>query len=57
LNLNGIHQLLVYVDDVNMMGGSVYTIKKYTETLLTASKEIGLEVIGDKTKYMIMSLN
>ena len=28
LKLNGAHQLLVYADDVNTLGGSVHTIKK-----------------------------
>jgi len=46
---------LVYADDVNIVGGSIYTIKKYTETLVAAGKEIGLEVKGDKTKYMVIS--
>jgi len=40
LKLNGTHQLLVYVDDVNILDGSVQN----TETLVVASKEIGLEV-------------
>jgi hypothetical protein len=31
LKLNGTHQLPVYADDVNTMGGSVRTIKKNTE--------------------------
>jgi len=35
--------------------GSVHTIKKNAETLVVASKEIGLEVNADKTKYMVMS--
>ena len=46
---------MVYADDVNIVGGSIYTIKKYTETLVAAGKEIGLEVKGDKTKYMVIS--
>jgi len=55
LKLNGTHQLLVYAHDVNMLGGSVHTIKKNAETLVLASKENGLEINGDKTKYMFMS--
>src|SRR5215470_17792571 len=55
LKLNGTHQLLAYADDVNILGGSVHTVKKNAETLVAAPKEIGLEVNADKTKYMIMS--
>jgi hypothetical protein len=50
LKLNGRHQLLVNADDDNLLGGSVHTIKKNTETFVIASKEIGLEVTTDKTK-------
>jgi hypothetical protein len=55
LKLNGTHQLLVYADDVDIVGGSIHTIKKNTEALVVASKDIGLEVNGEKTKYMVMS--
>ena len=30
LKLNGTHHLLVYVDDVNILGGSVHTVEKIT---------------------------
>jgi len=55
LKLNGTHQLLVYADDVNIVGGSVYTINKNAEAVVITSKENGLQVNADKTKYMVMS--
>jgi hypothetical protein len=55
LKLNGTHQLLVYADDVSILGGSVYAIKKNTESLVVASNEIGVKVNAEKTKYMAMS--
>ena len=53
MKLNGTHQLLVYADDVKILGGSLHTIKENTEALIVASQEIGLEVNADKTKYMV----
>ena len=55
LKLNGTHQLLAYADDVNILGGSIHTVKENLEALVVATKGIGIEVNGDKTKYMVMS--
>jgi len=55
MKLNGTHQLLVYAYDVNMQGGSVHILKKYAKAVVVASKENGLEVNADKTKYTVMS--
>jgi len=49
LKLNGSHQLLVYADDVVLLGGKGYAINKNTETCLVVSMEIGLELNTDKT--------
>jgi len=55
LKLNGTHQLLAYADDVNILGRSIYALKENAEALVAATRENGLEVSADKTKYMIMS--
>jgi hypothetical protein len=56
LKLSGTHQLLACADNVNIVVENIDALKKNTEALLDASKEIGLEVNPEKTKYMLMSL-
>jgi hypothetical protein len=55
LKLNGTHQLLAYTDDVNLLGVNIDTMSKNTETLMDASKELGLEIDVEKAKYMLLS--
>jgi hypothetical protein len=55
LKLNSTHQILVYDDDVYILGRSIHTVKKNREALVVASKDIGLELNANKTKYMVMS--
>jgi len=55
LKLNGTHHLLSDAYDVNILGGSVHTLKENGEALVVATKEIGLEVNADKSKYIIIS--
>jgi hypothetical protein len=47
-------QLLVCVDDINLLGDNINTIKKNLKAPLDASKEVGLEVAGQKATYMFM---
>jgi hypothetical protein len=35
--LNGTHQLLAYADDINILGGSVQTVKENPEALVVAT--------------------
>jgi hypothetical protein len=55
LKLNGTHQCLAYADEVNLLGDNIDTIRKSTEILIDASKEVGLESNVEKTKYMLLS--
>jgi hypothetical protein len=51
LKLNGTYQVLAYADDVNLL---VDTIKKNTESLIDASKKVGLELNVERIKYVLL---
>jgi hypothetical protein len=55
LKVNGIHRLLVYADDVYLLEDNIHILKKSTETLIDASKEVHLDVNTEKTKPVLMS--
>jgi cell division protein YceG involved in septum cleavage len=55
LILNGTHQLLAYADNVNIVAENMDAMQKNTKAVLDASKEVGLEVNPEKTKYMLVS--
>ena len=54
LKLNGTLQFRAYADDVNILGGSLHTVKEKAATLIDVSKEIGLEVKADINMHMVM---
>jgi hypothetical protein len=55
LELNGIHKLLVYADDVNILCENIYAIEKNREALLTDRREVGVGVSIQKANYMFVS--
>ena len=57
LKLNGTHQRLAYGHNVNILGGSIHTLKENAEALVAGNKEIGLDIKADKTMNMVISLD
>jgi hypothetical protein len=54
LKLNRTQQLLVYADDVNLLGDYVDTINKNTQTVIDNSKKVGLEVNIEKSIHQCL---
>ena len=54
--LKGTHQLLLSAYDANLLGKNINTVNKNAETLLFASKEVGLEVNTEKIMYSCIFL-
>jgi hypothetical protein len=46
---------VVYANNVNLLDDNIDITKKRVQTLIDASKEVGLEVNTEKTKYMLLS--
>jgi hypothetical protein len=55
LKLIRTHQLLAYADDMNVLGDNIDTVKKNTETLIDAGKEVGVEINIEESKYMLVT--
>jgi hypothetical protein len=49
LKLSGTHQIVVYADDVNLVGDNINTMKKIIEALTDPSKKLSLEITTQKT--------
>ena len=52
--LNGAHQLLVYTDDANVLGGNISTVNKTLGALVVSREEFCLEINAEKSMYMVM---
>jgi hypothetical protein len=55
LELNGTHKLLFFADNANTLCEDIIAIKKNAGALLGASREVGVEVKTEKSKYMVVS--
>jgi len=55
LKVNGTHQRLAYADDVNVLEGSIHNLKENAEALVAATREIGQDIIDNKSKDMVRS--
>jgi hypothetical protein len=54
-NKIGTHQLPVCAEVVNLLGDNIDTVKENIETLIDASREVGLEVNIKESKFMLLS--
>ena len=54
LKLNGVHQVVVYTDDTDILGGNISTLHKNLEALVVPREEFCLEVNAEKSMYMVM---
>jgi hypothetical protein len=52
LGLNGTCHLLFCADDIDLLDDSINTTEENTEILLQTSRDVGLEINAEKTKYI-----
>ena len=45
-------QLLVYANDINMLGKNLQTAREYTKVFIKANKDLCLQVNSEKTKTL-----
>jgi hypothetical protein len=55
MELNGIHRLMAYTNDINIMSENINIIHININSLSEVSREVSLEVNTEKTKYMVMT--
>jgi hypothetical protein len=55
LKLNRTHQMLVYADDINLLGDKINTIKKKTDSLTDATKVVDPEVNTEKIQHILIT--
>ena len=48
---------MAYADDINLLSDDIRTVKRISEVLLNACKDVGLAVNMGKTKYMEIGRN
>ena len=53
LQLNGTTQILTYADDIALLGDNKETLINNAKILLDKTKELGLQINVEKTKYMV----
>jgi len=55
MEMNGKNIMLVYVDDIVILGNTENDVVKVTEKLIKSSHRINLAINKDKTKYLVMT--
>jgi hypothetical protein len=55
LTLNWTNLLLVYADVMNLFGDNINPMKKNTDSLTDASKEVGIEINEKKSNFIFQS--